>query len=59
MAADALDAACSRGRLGVCGPCRTAHLKVPKIAVFCAADQRHADSLMSMPDESILRMSLF
>ncbi|KAK9834189.1 hypothetical protein WJX81_006932 [Elliptochloris bilobata] len=28
MAADALDAACSRGRLGACGPCRTAHLKL-------------------------------
>ena len=34
MAADALDAACSRGRLGVCGPCRTAHLKVLQHGVY-------------------------
>ena len=34
MAADALNTACSRGRLGVCGPCRTAHLKVLAAASF-------------------------
>ena len=41
MAADALDTACARGRLGVCGPCRTAHLKVLTFALCCAADLRH------------------